>query len=135
MNRTRLLLGSGAEKLASACVAVFGIGGVGGYCAEFLARAGVGRIALADNDVISESNLNRQIIALNSTIGEKKTEACARRLKDISPDICVEEYDFFYTAQTPFDFSKYDLVLDCIDTVTSKVALIKACSGETHLIS
>lgn len=135
MNRTRLLLGGGAEKLASACVAVFGIGGVGGYCAEFLARAGVGRIALADNDVISESNLNRQIIALNSTIGEKKTKACARRLKDISPDICVEEYDFFYTAQTPFDFSKYDLVLDCIDTVTSKVALIKACSGVTHIIS
>ena len=135
MNRTRLLLGQDAEKPASARVAVFGVGGVGGYVAGFLARAGVGHIALIDGDTVSASNLNRQIIALTSTIGQKKTQVCARRLKDINPDLEVEEFDLFYTQDTPFDFSRYDLIADCIDTVTSKVALIKACSGVVPVIS
>ena len=122
MNRTRLILGAGADRLAESSVAVFGVGGVGGYVAEFLARAGVGHIALIDSDIVEQSNLNRQIIALNSTLGEKKVAVCARRLRDINPRIKVGEFDFFFTAQTAFDFSGYDLVLDCIDTVTSKVA-------------
>ena len=135
MNRTKLLRGEGADALSFASVAIFGIGGVGGYVAEFLARAGVGRLALVDSDAVSESNLNRQIIALTSTIGKKKTRVCADRLRDINPQITVEEFDLFYSASTPFNFSPYDLVIDCIDTVTSKVALIKACQGVAPVLS
>ena len=135
MNRTELLLGEDAKKLKNSSAAIFGLGGVGGYCAEFLARAGVGRLALADSDSISESNLNRQVLALSSTVGRKKTSVCAERIGQINGEIKVEEFDLFYDKNTPFDFSAYDIVLDCIDTVTSKVALALACRGKSELIS
>lgn len=135
MNRTELLLGEDAKKLKNSSAAIFGLGGVGGYCAEFLARAGVGRLALADSDSISESNLNRQVLALSSTVGRKKTSVCAERIGQINGEIKVEEFDLFYDKNTPFDFSAYDIVLDCIDTITSKVALALACRGKSELIS
>lgn len=87
MNRTELLLGEDAKKLKNSSAAIFGLGGVGGYCAEFLARAGVGRLALADSDSISESNLNRQVLALSSTVGRKKTSVCAERIGQINGEI------------------------------------------------
>lgn len=135
MNRTRLLLGEGADRLRAAAVAVFGVGGVGGYCAEFLARAGVGRIALVDADRVSASNKNRQVIALDSTVGRLKAQVCAERIKDINAQIITEVFPIFYDKNTAFDFSAYDVVLDCIDTVSSKVALALACRGKTRLIS
>ncbi|MBP3422772.1 MAG: tRNA threonylcarbamoyladenosine dehydratase [Clostridia bacterium] len=133
-SRTALLLGNEAiEKLKKARVAVFGIGGVGGYVVEALARSGVGALDLIDKDVVSVSNINRQIIALHSTVGQLKTEAAAARAKDINPDIIVHTHDVFYLPETAsqFDFSQYDYVVDAIDTVSGKLALVeqaKACS-------
>ena len=127
-SRTELLIGKASvEKLKKSRVAVFGIGGVGGYVVEALARSGVGAIDLVDNDTVQESNLNRQIIALHSTIGRKKTEVMAERVKDIYPDISVTRYDVFYLPETAdsFDFSLYDYVVDAIDTVSGKLALIE----------
>ncbi len=130
-SRTEMLIGADAlEKLKNARVAVFGIGGVGGYVVEALARAGVGRIDLIDNDVISESNINRQIIALHSTVGKKKTAVMAQRLQDINPEIRVTTYDLFFLPETEFDFSPYDYVVDAIDTVSGKLSIIERCAKE-----
>lgn len=125
--RTEMLIGKEAlKKLKNSRVAVFGIGGVGGYVVEALARAGVGSLDIIDNDTISVTNINRQIIALHSTIGLPKIEVAKQRLLDINPDIKVNTYQTFYSSQTAddFDFEKYDYVVDAIDTVVSKLELI-----------
>lgn len=126
-SRTELLLGSGGmERLRSASVAVFGIGGVGGYAVEALARSGIGCLHLIDHDKISVSNLNRQIIATVSTLGRYKVDVAKERILDINPEVKVHIYRTFYMPETEgeFDFSKYDYVVDAIDTVTGKLALI-----------
>ena len=128
-DRTQLLLGAAAmEKLKQSRVAVFGLGGVGGYVAEGLARSGVGYLELIDHDTISESNINRQLLALHSTVGLPKAEAARLRVLDINPQAQVVARREFYGPDTAadFDFSQYDYVVDAIDTVTGKLALIKA---------
>ena len=138
-SRTALLLGkAGVEKLKNSRVAVFGVGGVGGYVVEALARAGVGALDLIDKDTVSVSNINRQIIALHSTVGRLKTEVAAERAKDINPDICVRVHDVFYLPETAeqFDFTQYDYVVDAIDTVSGKLALVEqAKQANTPVIS
>ena len=127
-SRTALLIGEeGVEKLKKARVAVFGIGGVGGYVVEALARSGVGSLELIDKDVVSLSNINRQIIALHSTVGQYKTEVATARARDINPEIEVITRNVFYLPETAneFDFTSYDYVVDAIDTVSGKLALIE----------
>ena len=126
-SRTRLLLGqAGLDKLRQARVAVFGVGGVGGYVVEALARSGVGALDLIDDDKVCLSNLNRQIIATRSTLGQYKVDAAAARVRDIDPDIVVRTHKTFYTPETAgqFDFTQYSYVVDAIDTVTGKLALV-----------
>lgn len=126
--RTELLLGKEAiYKLQSSSVAVFGLGGVGSYVVEALARAGIGKLAILDSDTISETNINRQIIALHSTIGRKKVEVATKRLNDINPEIEIESYDMFFCEDNAdkIPFEKFDYIVDAIDTVTSKLLLIK----------
>ena len=126
--RTRLLLGAEALARLAACrVAVFGVGGVGGYAVEALARSGVGALDLIDNDTVAESNLNRQIIALHSTIGQYKVDVAAARVRDINPDCRVTAHRVFFLPETQaqFDFSAYDYVVDAIDTVKGKLALVE----------
>ena len=138
-SRTRLLLGEeGIEKLRAARVILFGLGGVGGYTAEALARSGIGRIDLVDDDAVSLTNLNRQLLATHSTIGMHKVDAAAARIRDIDPTIEVRTYKTFYLPETAaqFDFSQYDYVIDAIDTVTGKLALIaQAKTAGTRVIS
>ena len=138
-SRTVSLIGEeNFDKLKKARVAVFGIGGVGGYVTEALARGGIGTLDLIDKDVVSESNINRQIIALTSTIGKYKAEVAAERAKDINPDIKVNVYNIFYTPETAgqFDFSKYDYIVDAIDNVTGKIELaVQAQKTRTRIIS
>lgn len=125
--RTSLLLGEEAlERLHGARVAVFGIGGVGGYVAEALARSGVGTLDLIDSDKVVESNINRQIIALVSTIGEYKVDVMKARIQDINPDARVNSYRCFFLPETKeeFSFSQYDYVVDAVDTVTAKIELV-----------
>lgn len=125
-SRTAMLLGESAiQRMATARVAVFGIGGVGGYVAEALARAGVGALDLIDSDTVSMSNVNRQIIALHSTVGRLKVEVMAERIRDINPDCCVRTFPIFYLPQTAdqFDFTQYDYVADAVDTVSAKLDL------------
>ncbi len=127
-SRTALLIGEeGVEKLKNSRVAVFGVGGVGGYVIEALARSGVGSLELIDKDTVSVSNINRQIIALHSTVGRMKTEVMAERVKDINPNCQVSVRNLFYLPETAkeFDFSSYDYVVDAIDTVSGKIALIE----------
>lgn len=127
-SRTEHLLGNKAiEKLKSSRVAVFGIGGVGGYVVESLARCGVGSLLLVDSDEVSPSNVNRQIIALHSTVGKAKTEVAKNRVLDINPEINVEVKNIFFLPETAmeFDFSHFDYVVDCIDTVSGKLEIIK----------
>ena len=127
-SRTALLIGKeGVEKLKNSRVAVFGVGGVGGYVVEALARSGVGALELIDKDTVSTSNINRQIIALHSTVGRLKTEVMAERVKDINPDCKVSVRNLFYLPETAesFNFSSYDYVVDAIDTVSGKIALIE----------
>ena len=127
-SRTELLLGhEGIEKLASTRVAVFGIGGVGGYTVEALARSGVGAFDLIDDDKICITNVNRQIYALTSTIGKYKVDVAKDRILDINPDAIVNTYKMFYTPETAdeFDFSGYDYVVDAIDTVVGKLEIIE----------
>ena len=131
-SRTEILLGTeGIEKLADANVAIFGIGGVGGHVAEALARSGVGSMELIDHDIVSLSNLNRQIVALHSTIGKYKVDVMRDRILDINPDARVVGHKCFYLPETAgqFDFSNYDYVVDCIDTVTGKLQLIEAAKA------
>lgn len=127
--RTEMLLGSEAmEKLANSHVAVFGVGGVGGYTAEALVRCGIGTLTLVDSDTVAESNINRQIIATTKTIGRYKTEVMKERALDINPKIQVEEHRCFFLPENAkeFDFTKYDYVVDAVDTVTAKLALVEA---------
>lgn len=127
LTRSALLLGEEAlEKLAASRVAVFGIGGVGGFAAEALARAGVGTIDLVDKDVVSLSNINRQIIALHSTLGRAKVEVMRERIRDINPEIVVHAHECFFLPENAgeFDFTQYDYVVDAVDTVTAKIEII-----------
>lgn len=126
--RTAMLLGADAlERLRRARVIVFGLGGVGGYVVESLARAGVGSLDLVDKDDISLSNLNRQILATRSTVGMAKTEAARQRVLDINPDCHVTVHPMFYGPDTAdsFDFTQYDYIVDAIDTVTAKLLLVQ----------
>ena len=127
-SRTRLLLGQeGMEKLKNAHVAVFGLGGVGGYVVEALARSGIGTLELVDHDTVSLSNINRQILATRDTVGMEKAEAARRRILAIDPEIRVIARRQFFGPATAeeFDFSKYTYVVDAIDTVTGKLALVQ----------
>lgn len=126
-SRTELIYGKSAmEKLHNARVAVFGIGGVGGFTAEALVRSGVGSIDLIDNDTVCESNLNRQIIALHTTIGKYKVDVAEERFKDINPDINIVKHAKFFIPDNSgeFEFEKYDYIVDAIDTVTGKIELV-----------
>ncbi len=126
-SRTRLLLGEEPiDKLKKATVAVFGIGGVGGYTVEALARSGVGNLVLVDNDTVSLTNINRQIIALHSTVGKYKTEVMKERILDINPDAQVEIHTCFFLPENAeqFDFTRYDYVVDAVDTVTAKLEIV-----------
>ena len=130
--RTAMLLGAEAlEKLQKARVAVFGLGGVGGYTVEALARAGIGALDLIDNDTVSLSNVNRQLLATHSTVGMDKTEAAKKRVLDINPDCIVRTHKVFYTPETAdqFDFTEYDYIVDAIDTVTGKLALVERANS------
>ena len=129
--RTAAVLGADSiEKLKAARVAVFGVGGVGGHIAEALARAGVGTIELFDRDEVSESNINRQIVALHSTLGRDKVEVMKERILDINPDAVVKTHKVFYLPENADDFSleSYDYIADAIDTVSAKIELI--CRAE-----
>lgn len=125
--RTELLIGSEAmQKLRRSHIAVFGAGGVGGYVIEALVRSGVGTIDVIDKDTVSQSNINRQIIAADNTVGMSKTQAAAERAKLINPDVTINRYDIFYTPETAdiFDFSVYDYIVDAVDTVSAKIELV-----------
>ena len=127
-SRIQRLVGEDAmARLAAARVAVFGIGGVGGYVAEALARSGVGKLDLIDHDTVALSNLNRQIIALHSTVGQSKVDVMARRIADINPEAQVRAIPLFYLPETAdrFDFHEYDYVVDAIDTVAGKMELVR----------
>lgn len=137
--RTEMLFGTDAmEKLKNSRVAVFGIGGVGGHVVEALVRSGVGAIDLIDSDVVHNSNINRQVVALLSNVGESKVDAFEKRIKDINPDMIVNKHKCFFLPENSnqFDFSTYDYVADCIDTVTGKIELIlKAQEANVPIIS
>lgn len=137
--RTAMLLGEDAvQKLQNARVAVFGLGGVGGYAVEALARSGIGALDLIDNDSIGLSNLNRQILATHATLGLPKTEAAKARVLDINPRCTVTTYEVFYTPETAdqFNFTKYDYIVDAIDTVTGKLCLAeRAVAANVPIIS
>ena len=127
-SRTQLLIGKeGIEKLAKSRVAVFGVGGVGGYVIEALARSAVGYIDIIDNDTVCESNINRQIIATTKTLGRLKVDVAKERILEINPDANVKAYNMFFTPQNAheFDFKNYDYIIDAIDTVSGKLALIE----------
>lgn len=126
-SRTGLLIGKeGLDKLKSARIAVFGIGGVGAYVAEALARSGVGSLDLIDNDTVDISNINRQLIALTSTVGRFKTEVMRERINDINSDCRVYEHRFFYLPENrdEIDFTKYDYIVDAVDTISAKIDII-----------
>ena len=130
--RTRMLIGDDPiQRLQKAKIAIFGVGGVGGYCVEALTRSGVGALDLYDDDTVSESNLNRQIAALHSTIGRPKAEVLAERVRDINPACQVRAIRMFYLPENAdtVDFTQYDYVIDCIDTVTAKLDLIQRCTA------
>ena len=138
-SRTELLIGAEAmEKLAAARVAIFGIGGVGGYTTEALVRSGIGAIALIDNDKVCLTNINRQIYATHSTVGKYKVDVARERILDINPNIIINTYKTFYMPDTSdqFDFSKYDYIVDAIDTVSGKLEMIvQANKTGTPIIS
>lgn len=126
-SRTELLLGEEAmKKLAASRVAVFGIGGVGGYVVDALVRSGIGTIDIIDNDTVCQTNINRQIFATSKTVGRYKTEVAAERIAEINPDTKVNAFNVFYTPETAseFDFNNYDYIVDAIDTVTGKIELV-----------
>lgn len=132
-SRTEMIIGTEAvDKIKAASVIVLGIGGVGSYVVEGLARAGVGRIVLVDNDTVDITNINRQLPALHSTIGKSKAEVMAKRVKDINPSCDVEAIECFFMPETAddFDFSGFDYVVDAIDTVTGKLAIISKAVAE-----
>ena len=137
--RTGLLLGEeGLKRLSQARVAVFGIGGVGGHAAEALARSGVGKLDLIDKDVVSISNINRQVIATTKTVGQPKVRVMEERILEINPEAQVTAYNCFFLPETAegFDFKLYDYVVDAVDTVTAKIALaLKAKEAGVPIIS
>ncbi len=127
-HRTSLLVGNdGIQKLKNANIWIFGVGGVGSYAGEALVRAGVGSITVVDNDTVNVTNINRQIIALHSTIGMPKAEAFLKRAKDINPDVSITCHNICYLPEnsSEFDFSKADYVIDAVDMVTAKIELAK----------
>lgn len=129
-DRTKRLLGAESmEKLKHAHVAVFGIGGVGGHAVDALVRSGIGEITIVDSDEVAESNINRQLIATTKTVGCKKVDVMKEHLTEINPEVDVHSYDCFFLPETKeqFDFSSYDYVIDAVDTVTAKLALVEAC--------
>ena len=138
-SRTAMLLGEdGVERLKNARVAVFGLGGVGGYVVEALARAGIGQLELIDKDIVSLSNLNRQILATHETLGMEKTQAARLRVEAINPRCRVRTYSMFYLPDTAeaFDFRQYDYIVDAVDTVTAKLTLVqRAVEAGTPIIS
>ena len=138
-SRIERLLGTEAmEKLYSSRVAVFGIGGVGGHAVEALVRSGVGAVDIIDSDDVTVSNINRQLIATHSTLGRKKVEVMKEHLLDINPSAKIETHACFFLPETEgqFDFTKYDYVIDAVDTVTAKLALVEACEkAGTPIIS
>jgi tRNA A37 threonylcarbamoyladenosine dehydratase len=130
-SRTEMMFGKDAvEKLKDSAVAVFGIGGVGGYTLEALVRSGVGHIDIIDSDKVALSNINRQIIATHKTIGKAKVDVASQRAKDINPDVEIGAYKLFYLPETAnrFDFSKYDYIVDAVDTVSAKIDIIERAS-------
>ena len=134
--RTELLLGKDAiQKLKNAHVAVFGVGGVGGFVVEALVRSGVGEIDVIDKDTVSLSNINRQIIALHSTVGQPKVEVIKNRALDINPNVKINAFETFFLPDTAdmFDFSKYDYVVDAIDTVKAGVKIISSMGAGNKL--
>ena len=139
LTRTEMLIGKDAvERLTRSRVAVFGLGGVGGYVTEALARTGVGNLDLIDSDTVASSNLNRQIIATRDTVGVKKTEVMKRRVLSINPECNIRTWDLFYLPETrdKFNFSDYDYVVDAVDTVAAKLSLIEeAQKTGTRIIS
>lgn len=139
LDRTEKLIGSKAiNKLASSHVAVFGLGGVGGACAEALVRSGIGKIDVIDKDVVDITNINRQIIATHDTVGKNKTDVAFERLKSINPACEINAIKKFYLPEnsSEFEFAKYDYVVDCIDNVTAKLSIIEECEkAGTKIIS
>ena len=134
--REELILGTqGVNKLNNSSVALFGVGGVGSFAAEALARAGVGKIALIDNDKVNLTNINRQLIALHSTIGRFKVDVMKERILDINPDCCVNTYNQFYLESNCdfIDFGEYDFIIDAIDTVSAKLHII--CRAQQENVS
>lgn len=126
--RSKLLLGEeGIEKLKKAKVAVFGLGGVGSFAAEALCRSGIGHFKLIDNDRVDISNINRQLIALHSTVGEYKTQAMKNRMLDINPDVKIDIYNVFYLKGDEMDLTDCDYVIDAIDTITGKIKIAQIC--------
>lgn len=138
-SRTETLIGKeNVDKLSRAHVLVFGLGGVGSYCVEALARAGIGELTLVDGDKVSESNINRQLIATVKTVGRQKAEVQKERVLDINPNAVVHAKEIFYLPENSdgFDFSKYDYVVDAVDTVTAKLDIVqKANSANVPVIS
>ena len=138
-DRTKRLLGADAmTKLNQAHVAVFGIGGVGGHAVDALVRSGIGEITIVDSDDVAESNINRQLIATTKTIGKKKVDVMKAHLLEINPEVKVHAYDCFFLPETQsqFDFSEYDYVIDAVDTVTAKLALVEASrDAEVPIVS
>lgn len=133
--RTELLLGTdGMKRLNNAHVAVFGVGGVGGYAAEALVRSGIGTIDIFDNDTVSLTNLNRQIIAVHDTVGKYKVDIMAERAKSINPNVTVNAHRCFYMPDNAdeFDFTKYSYIIDAVDTVTAKLEIIVR-ANEAHV--
>ena len=129
--RTEYMLGSEAmQKISDTRIAVFGVGGVGGYVVEVLARAGVKHLALFDNDKVNFTNINRQLVATSSSVGRLKIDVAKDRILDINPSASVETFNCFYLPENAddYDLSKYDYVVDCIDTVTAKVELAVRCN-------
>ena len=138
-SRTELLIGPEAmAKLHRSRVAVFGVGGVGGYVVEALARSGVGTLDLIDNDVVTLTNLNRQIIATHATLGMRKVDAAAERVRDICPEIQVNRHNCFFLPENAdsFDFTQYDYVVDAVDTVSAKIEIVlRAQAANVPVIS
>lgn len=137
-SRTQLLLGEEAlDKLKNARVAVFGVGGVGGYVCEALVRSGIGAFDLIDSDEVCLSNLNRQIIATRSSVGRYKVDVMKERMLDINPDVDVRVYKCFFLPENAdeFPFAEYDYVIDAVDTVTAKIELVMKCQRKMCLLS
>ena len=137
--RTEMLIGENAlNKLKNYRVAVFGIGGVGGICAEALVRSGIGTLDIVDNDIVDITNLNRQIIATHKTVGKNKVDVFEERAKEINPEVIINKHNFFFSKDTSslFDFRNYDYVIDAIDSVSSKLELVlKSQEANTPIIS